>query len=93
MNDRAPGPDVDEFPERMTHSEIAGVLGISRQRVAQIEAAAIEKMRRTMGSNYHGTYDIRDSIGVPEPRDDGQRIRTQLRVVRNQRRRADGRFG
>lgn len=39
-------PQSDDELAVMTHAEIAAVLGISRARVGQLEAAALKKIRQ-----------------------------------------------
>ena len=75
----------------MTHSEIARALRVSRQRVAQIEAVALAKLRRALGSPATGPASLYlvDSEGVPDPAGDGTNEGwSSLR----QSRRTDGRF-
>ena len=57
----------------MTHPEIAKVLGLSRQRVQQIEAKALAKLRAAFGSDATGAASeyLADFAGVPEPTGDG----------------------
>ncbi len=57
----------------MTLEEIAKELGMTRQSVQQIEAKAMRKLRRAMGSSYRGPIGpfLRDVVGVPEPRSIG----------------------
>lgn len=55
-------------PDPMTQLEIARALGVSRQRVAEIEAAALAKLRAAFGTKATGPASLylgRD--GVPEP--------------------------
>ena len=50
-----------KFSEQMTLTEVAAVMGISRQRVKQIETVALEKLRKNpkMRGLYEGIIDGR----------------------------------
>jgi len=54
-------------PDPKTHLEIARVLRVSRQRVAEIERSGLAKLRAAFGSNATGAASLflRDD-GVPE---------------------------
>ena len=60
-----------KFSEQMTLTEVAAELGISRQRVKQIETVALEKLRKNpkMRGIYEGTKggSYSDSNGVSVP--------------------------
>ena len=53
-----------KFSEQMTLTEVAAVMGISRQRVKQIETAALNKLRNN--EKVRGLYE-----GIIDGRDDG----------------------
>jgi transcriptional regulator with XRE-family HTH domain len=59
-------------PDPMTQLEIARILGVSRQRVAQWEASALAKLRAAFNSGATGPASLflADLIGVPEPTGD-----------------------
>ncbi len=48
-----------------TLSEVAEVLKVSRERVRQIEAQAIKRVRRKLGVTNAGAYSFRDLMGTP----------------------------
>ena len=52
---------MSKFVEQMTLTEVAAVMGISRQRVKQIETVALEKLRKNpkMRGLYEGIIDGR----------------------------------
>mgnify|MGYP001614913922 FL=1 len=50
----------------MSHDEIGRALGLSRQRVEQIERHALNKLRRRLGSSYRGPWRIYDSEGISD---------------------------
>ena len=54
---------MSKFSEQMTLTEVAAVMGISRQRVKQIETVALEKLRKNpkMRGIYEGIIDGRTS--------------------------------
>jgi len=54
-----------KFVEQMTLTEVAAELGLSRQRVKQIENAALEKLRNNQKVRviYEGLIDGRDERG------------------------------
>lgn len=52
----------------MTHEEIGQILGISRQSVQVIEASAMKKLRRLLGSDFRGSVvPFLLDPGLPEP--------------------------
>ena len=51
----------------LSHEEIGELLGLSRQRVQQIERRAMLKLRKACGSKFRGKHLPYDSEGVPEP--------------------------
>lgn len=62
----------------LTATEIGLILGLSRQRVEQLERNAIRKLRKAAGSTYFGPYKIRDTVGIAEnsdTRDRSNRVR------------------
>lgn len=73
-----------------TLQEVADELGLSRQRVQQIEIKAISKLRRALGSTYTGPIApfLEDIVGRIEPKQKGdpdwrekqaERVRMQAR--------------
>ena len=52
---------MSKYAEQMTLTEVAAVMGISRQRVKQIETVALEKLRKNpkMRGIYEGIIDGR----------------------------------
>jgi hypothetical protein len=56
---------MSKFSEQMTLTEVAAVLGISRQRVKQIETVALEKLRKNpkVRGLYEGIIDGRNGSG------------------------------
>ena len=54
-----------KFSEQMTLTEVAAEMGISRQRVKQIETAALDKLRNNQKVRviYEGLIDGRDERG------------------------------
>lgn len=60
------------LPDPKTHREIARILRVSRQRVAEIERSALAKLRAAFGSTSTlpaGLF-LADTVGVPEPTGD-----------------------
>lgn len=57
---------TSKFTEQMTLTEVAAVLGISRQRVKQIETVALEKLRKNpkVRGLYEGIIDGRMGSGA-----------------------------
>ena len=55
------GGQMSKFSEQMTLTEVAAVMGISRQRVKQIETVALEKLRKNpkVRGLYEGIIDGR----------------------------------
>ena len=53
---------MSKYAEQMTLTEVAAVMGISRQRVKQIETVALEKLRKNpkMRGLYEGIIDGRN---------------------------------
>lgn len=56
---------MSKFSEQMTLTEVASELGISRQRVKQIENVALDKLRNNpkVRGIYEGLIDGRDDSG------------------------------
>ena len=59
------GGQMSKFSEQMTLTEVAAELGLSRQRVKQIENAALEKLRNNpkVRGLYEGIINGRDGSG------------------------------
>jgi hypothetical protein len=76
------------FHDGLEHAEIAELVGLSRQRVAQIERKALNKLRFLCDSKFRGVHVIYDAEGVPEPKVDSRDYAES--VVR--RKRVGGRF-
>ena len=62
---------MSKYAEQMTLTEVAAVMGISRQRVKQIETVALEKLRNNpkMRGIYEGikggSYSDSNGVSVP----------------------------